>query len=184
MLLRPVLAQLHASDEKNKQKPWRVVFVMQANGFQPWAAQPKKLVATEAGPTKTVDLSLDDYELSEDMESLEDYKKLVTIIQRLSAANVRPSHSARFGALSGVLGRTAKAQTIDAALARLNPGTYPLVNLGGPRRTVRPKTASCGFAPLGDRTNPSARSSIRIWPTRPSSAKRPRRSTKEAGSWT
>lgn len=130
LLLRPVLDRMYADESPKKRKPWRVVFVMQANGFQPWAAQPKKLAATEAGPAKTVDLSLDDYELSEDMEPLKDYKKLVTIIQRLSGANMRPTHSARFGALSGVLGRTAKAQTIDAALARLNPGTYPIVNLG------------------------------------------------------
>lgn len=130
LLLRPVLDRLHAGEVAKRKKPWRVVFVMQANGFHPWAAQPKNLPITEAGPAKTVNLSLDDYELSEDMEPLKDYKKLVTIIQRLSGANVRPSHSARFGALSGVLGRTAKAQTIDAALARLSPGTFPMVNLG------------------------------------------------------
>jgi hypothetical protein len=137
LLLRPVLDRLHAGEEPKKQKPWRVVFIMQANGFQPWAAQPKKLVATEAGPAKMVDLSLDDYELSEDMEPLKDYKKLVTIIQRLSGADLRPSHSARFGALSGVVGRTAKAQTIDAALARLNPATYPIVNLGVATKDLR-----------------------------------------------
>ncbi len=130
LLLSPVLAQLHGGEEPKKRKPWRVVFVMQANGFQPWAAQPKGLPIAEAGPAKTVDLPLDDYELSEDMEPLKPYKRLVTIIQRLHGAELRPSHSARFGALSGVLGRSAKAQTIDAALARLNPGTYPLVNLG------------------------------------------------------
>mgnify|MGYP000467283028 CR=1 FL=1 len=64
------------------------------------------------------------------MEPLKSYKRLVTIVQRLQGANTRPSHSAMFGALSGVLGRKAKAETIDAALARVNPATYPLLNLG------------------------------------------------------
>lgn len=130
LLLRPLLQQLHAAEEGKKGKPWRVVFIMQSNGFQPWAAQPKDLPVKEGGPATTIDLSLDDYELSDDLEPLNDYKRLVTIIQRLQAAKLRPVHSAMFGALSGVQGRTAKAQSIDAALARLNPGTYPIVNLG------------------------------------------------------
>lgn len=131
LLLRPLLQQLHAAEEGKNVKPWRVVFIMQSNGFQPWAAQPKNLAVKEGGPAKTVDLSLADYDLPEDLEPLQEYKQLVTIIQRLQGVKLRPIHTAKFGALSGVPSRmTAKAQTIDAALARLNPGVYPLVNLG------------------------------------------------------
>ena len=98
LLLRPLLEQLHAADDGKRGKPWRVVIVMQSNGFQPWAAQPKDLPVKEGGPAKTVDLSLDDYVLPDDLEPLKDYKRLVTVIQRLQGAKMRPSHSAMFGA--------------------------------------------------------------------------------------
>ena len=57
LLLRPMLNQLYAEEGAKQEKPWRIVFVMQANGFQPWAAQPKDLPITEAGPAKTIDLT-------------------------------------------------------------------------------------------------------------------------------
>src|SRR5678815_2605776 len=131
LLLRPILDRIAAAEDRPKSKPWRIVFILQANGFQPWAAQPKGLAVKEGGPATTVDLPLADYELPDDLDPLKEYKQSVTIVQRLQGAKLRPTHTAKFGALSGVLGRgTPKAQTIDAALARINPGTYPLVNLG------------------------------------------------------
>jgi hypothetical protein len=130
LLLTPVLNQLRARAEGIERKPWRVVFILQANGFQPWAAQPKGLAITEAGPAKTADLPLEDYEFSADLEPVSLYKPQMTILQRLSGAHTRPCHSAGFGALSGTATRTAAAPTIDAALASLNPGPFPIVNLG------------------------------------------------------
>jgi hypothetical protein len=130
LLLGPVLNQLRARAEGKDRKPWRVVFVLQANGFQPWAAQPKGLEITPTGPAKTVDLPLEDYELPADLEPVSLYKPQMTIVQRLNGAHTRPCHSAGFGALAGVATRTPSAPTIDAVLASLNPGPFPIVNLG------------------------------------------------------
>src|SRR5436190_19140609 len=80
LLLRPILERIAAAEDRPKAKPWRVVFILQSNGFQPWAAQPKGLAVKE-GPAATVDLPLADYELPDDLDPLKEYKQSVTIIQ-------------------------------------------------------------------------------------------------------
>lgn len=131
-LLSPFLSRLAAGNAGPVAAPKRVVFILQANGFQPWAAQPKGLTRTEEGPTSVVDVPLTMYELPDDMAPLQPYAARTTIIQRLSGKHTYPHHSAWFGALSGVAGRRGKpeAETIDAAFAQMNPATFPLVNLG------------------------------------------------------
>lgn len=132
VILPPFLQRLRAA-ERGDAPPKRVVFVLQSNGFHPWAAQPQNLKRTENGPGEVVDLPLEDYDLSEDMKPLQEHRWRTTIIQRLHGEHCRPYHSARFGALAGKraheVGRVASAETIDARLARIHPATFPLVNL-------------------------------------------------------
>jgi len=135
VVLSPFLQRLQAADEGGN-PPKRIVFVLQSNGFHPWAAQPKKLQRTEAGPSDVVDLSLEDYDLSEDMTPLQPHRWRTTIIQRMHGEHCRPFHSAQFGALQGSVCKRSisrpkpTAETIDARLARIHPATFPLVNLG------------------------------------------------------
>ena len=112
--------------------PKRFVFVLQNNGFQPWAAQPAgREWKQEQSPDSVVDLPLADVELSEDLSPLEARKHRVTILQRLHGKHVKPFHGGGYGALSGAPKQSRPvAETIDGALAKALPGVFPMVGLG------------------------------------------------------
>lgn len=134
-LLLPVLHQLKLRAAGKMRAPLRFVFVLQSNGFQPWAAQPAGVELTDAGPDKVVDLPLADYKLPADLAPLKPHLRRVTILQHLSGRHTRPYHSAFHSALSGAARanmsvRTPSAMSIDAAVARRHPGVVPIVNVG------------------------------------------------------
>ena len=131
VLLPAMVRQLHAQTSATTM-PKRFVFVLQNNGFQPWAAQPNgRPWKRENGPQKVVDLPLDDLELSEDLSPLAACKQRVTILQRLQGKHVKPFHGGGYGALSGAPKQSRPvAATIDGALAREFPGVFPMVGLG------------------------------------------------------
>ena len=131
VLLPAMVRQLHAQTH-SATMPKRFVFVLQNNGFQPWAAQPNGMEwKRENGPNKVVDLSLEDLELSEDLSPLTPHKRRVTILQRLQGKHVKPFHGGGYGALSGAPNQSRPvAATIDGALAKEFPGVFPMVGLG------------------------------------------------------
>jgi len=131
VLLPAMVRQLHTQTD-TASMPRRFVFVLQNNGFQPWAAQPKgRPWKRENGPDGVVDLSLDDLELSKDLSPLTAHKKRVTILQRLQGKHCDPFHGGGYAALAGSpKSKRPLATTIDAALARKFPGVFPMVGLG------------------------------------------------------
>ncbi len=123
--------------ETSGRPPTRFVFVLQSNGFHPWAAQPQGLDRTEQGPDRPVMETLRDFEFTEDLSPLEPVKHRTTIIQRLNGAHTGPWHSALFAALAGTrrqkYDRPAPKDskvTVDAALALALPAKVPIVHLG------------------------------------------------------
>jgi hypothetical protein len=134
-LLLPMLRQLELQANGVQKFPLRFVFVLQNNGFHPWAAQPEGIELTDPGPDKVVDLPLEGHKLPADLSPLEAHKRRVTILQHLSAVHTVPFHSAFFSALSGarrlrMWDDTARAPTIDAVVARRSPGLLPILNIG------------------------------------------------------
>ena len=112
--------------------PKRFVFVIRSNGVLSSEIQPQGLehfVKTRghAGwQTKAHDYALADYELHHAMAPLEPLKKQVNVIQGLSGKMCRGSHEAGFGALGAYAGKsTPRAETIDAALAKVSGGVIP-----------------------------------------------------------
>ena len=112
--------------------PKRFVFVLQNNGFQPWAAQPKGMKwEKNNSPDRVVDLALAGLELSEDLSPLSRHKKRVTILQRLQGKHCKPFHGGGYAALAGSPKESRPvAETIDGALAKEFPGVFPIVGLG------------------------------------------------------
>ena len=131
VLLPSMLRQVRAQDDATT-LPKRFVFVLQNNGFQPWAAQPKGMEwDRENSPDQVIDLSLPELELSEDLSPLEPHKKRVTILQRLQGKHCKPFHGGGYAALAGSPKESRPvATTIDAALAKEFPGVFPIVGLG------------------------------------------------------
>lgn len=131
VLLPAMVRQLYAQDDAATM-PKRFVFVLQNNGFQPWAVLPKGMEwKRENGPDRVVDFSLSDRELSEDLSPLTPHKNRLTILQRLQGKHVKPFHGGGYGALSGAPKESRPvAATIDGALAKEFPGVFPLVGLG------------------------------------------------------
>ncbi len=131
VVLPAMLSQIHAQTNAATM-PKRFVFVLQNNGFQPWAVLPKGETWERANsPAKVIDRSLAGLELSEDLSPLTPHKKRVTILQRLQGKHVKPFHGGGYGALSGVAKNSRPgAATIDGALAAEFPGVFPIVGLG------------------------------------------------------
>jgi hypothetical protein len=134
-LLLPVLRQLQLEAAGPIKFPLRFVFVLQSNGFHPWAAQPEGVELTEAGPDKVIDLPLEKYKLPAGLAPLEPHKKRVSVVQHLSARHTMPFHTAYFSALSAAPRSrhdepTATARTIDAEMARRFPAVVPLLSIG------------------------------------------------------
>lgn len=131
VLLPAMVRQLYAQDN-SATMPKRFVFVLQNNGFQPWAVLPKGMEwKRENGPDRIIKFSLADHDLSEDLSPLSRHKDRVTILQRLQGKHVKPFHGGGYGALSGTpkASRPA-ATTIDGALAKEFPAVFPMVGLG------------------------------------------------------
>lgn len=139
-LLAPVVGRILA-DADGEPAPRRFVFVLQSNGFQPWAAQPKGLERTEEGPDKVTSYPLMGYELPDDLVPLDPWRHRMTIVQGLTGKHTTPWHSGGFSALSGTPRKrpeqVARGETIDAALAKALPAPVPLVNVGILNRPIK-----------------------------------------------
>lgn len=141
-LLNPFLNRLDAhADGKAAVAPKRFVFVLQNNGFQPWAAVPTGWDWSASGPDKPSARPLAGATLPDDLSPLQPHLAKTTIVHRLNGVHSKPYHGGFFGALSGSTEarREPKAQTIDAALGSAQPGIFPMIGLG-----IDPRGAGVG----------------------------------------
>lgn len=141
VLLSPVLRQIHAQ-VRGDAPPLRFVFVLEGNGRWPKFMQPSGIEWSDGQYHTRVPKLIDQPLTAENkfprgLAPLETIKDRVTVIQGLSAKMCAPgSHSANYGALGCCPGTAPDGtikpltETIDAALARVLPGVFPLLHLG------------------------------------------------------
>jgi hypothetical protein len=134
VVFSPLLRSLQAQADGTYSSPKRVVFVLFDNGFHESAAQP---IGVPLESDQARDLALKPLELPKDIQPFAPYKDRLTIVQGLRGSHLSPNHGAGFGALSGVAGglgedkfRRVVAESIDAAIAKVMPGIFPLLVLG------------------------------------------------------
>ncbi|QDU98821.1 DUF1552 domain-containing protein [Lignipirellula cremea] len=131
LVLSPLLQKLQAEAAGTEEMPRRFVFMLQPQGLQSWAVLPQEIDRPSSGVERKVVRSLNELTLADDVQPLKRYKDRVSILQGLNGKHVYPYHGGQFGALGGFLkGRTPAGETIDAALAKAYPATFPLVGLG------------------------------------------------------
>lgn len=134
IVLSPLLRTAAAQADGSYTVPKRVVFVLFDNGFHEIGAQPEGV--SLAGDT-TRQRPLEPLTLPHDIAPFTPWKDRLSIIQGLRGHHLSPNHGAGFGALSGAPGglgedkfRRVVAESIDAAIARVMPGIFPLLVLG------------------------------------------------------
>lgn len=132
VLLAPILRELEAHATGMAAPPKRFVFMLQSQGLQGWAVQPKEIERKiHVGVESITDRPWAELTLSDDMAPLAPFKDRVTVVQGLNGHHVFPYHGGPYGALGGFLkGRTPAGRTIDAALAQTQPAVFPLLGLG------------------------------------------------------
>ena len=142
-LLWPVLSRVQA-EARGGPLPKRVVFFLEGNGLPAEHLQPVGIARREipnmrnpqvkqSAEESLVDqrLSADGIKLPEPLAPLARHVKRLTILQGLSGRVCGGGHSNDYGALGAYSGNSgAKDITIDAALARANPGVFRHVALG------------------------------------------------------
>ena len=141
-LLSPLISRLEA--ETQGKKPVRFVFLVEGNGLPAEHIQPVGITRQEmpnmrnpqvkqSGEDQLIDLKLsaNGHSLPEPLAPLARHVDRLTIMQGLSGRVCGGGHSNDFGALGAYsAGSGAKDITIDAALARANPGIFQHVALG------------------------------------------------------
>ncbi len=113
--------------------PQRFVFVLFENGLREYEVQP---VGLPLGTEQLRVRSLEALKLPElVIDPFAPFQDRMTLIQGLRGAHLNPNHGAGYGALSGLPQapadkRRVRAESIDAALAQIAPGLFPIVVLG------------------------------------------------------
>jgi hypothetical protein len=113
--------------------PKRFVFVLFENGLRESEVQPE---GVPLGSEKLRVTALDSFKLpAKVIDPFEPYKDRLTLLQGLRGTHLNPNHGAGYGALSGLPQapadkRRVRAESIDAALALIAPGLFPVVVLG------------------------------------------------------
>jgi len=150
VVFSPLIRSLAAQVEGKYQRPKRVVFILFDNGFHEPGAQPAGVPLE--GETRR-ELPLGPLTLPKDIDPFAPYKDRMLILQGLRGEHVSPSHGAGFGALTGMPGGGGEekygrvlAESIDAALARLEPGIFPILALGVDPGRPQTSTVYCSSA--------------------------------------
>jgi len=164
VVFSPLIQSLAAQVEGKYTPPKRFVFVLTDNGFYEDSAQPVG-VPLEGDLRQ---LPLGPLTLSKDIDPFVPYKDRLLIVQGLRARHLHPDHGAGFGALSGVTSpgaakfSVAAAESIDAAIARVRPGIFPLLVLG--IAPGSPSISSFYASSAWGRGGPSRPSAVPSWP--------------------
>lgn len=137
-LLTPLITRLEAEAAGEARLPKRVIFVLQANGFQTHASLPNGHQSPRGGPDHPTAVPLANLELPEGLAPLTPFKDQLTIVHKLSGFHSSPYHTSGYAALAGTRKSLSPvAETIDAALAKKLPAVFPLVCLGLDDRSNR-----------------------------------------------
>jgi hypothetical protein len=130
-LARSLTAQ--AAGAAEPPAPKRFVFVLFENGLRESEVQPlgvpmasEKIRVTPLEPLALPEKVIDPFT---------PFKDRMTLIQGLRGTHLNPNHGAGYGALSGLPQapadkRRVRVESIDAALAHISPGLFPVVVLG------------------------------------------------------
>ena len=128
LLLAPLLQKVAAAAEGKVTPPKRVIFFVFDNGFKDDGAVP---VGTDLVSDKTRQFSLKGHKLPLDIEPFAPFQDRMTLLHGLRS-HTAVDHGGFFAALSGSAGQkqTPQAESIDAAIAKIAPGVFPLLHLG------------------------------------------------------
>ena len=128
LLLAPLLQKIAAAADGNVTPPKRVIFFVFDNGFKDDGAVP---VGTDLVSDKTRQFSLKGHKLPLDIEPFAPFQDRITLLHGLRS-HTAVDHGGFFAALSGSAGNkhTPQAESIDAAIAKIAPGVFPLLHLG------------------------------------------------------
>ncbi|MEX2214169.1 MAG: DUF1552 domain-containing protein [Phycisphaeraceae bacterium] len=143
LVLSPFVQRLQAA-AAGKAAPKRFVFVVESNGVRPEQLAPSGIKRNARnqgpfnGPAEFVEVALADRDLPMSLEPVKPWKDRVTIVQGLSGRINGGGHSNNFGALGcfPTKGESTNVagETIDGALAKINPGVFPHIGLGISKR--------------------------------------------------
>lgn len=132
ILLAPLLQKIAAAAEGKATPPKRVIFLLFDNGFHERGAVPEGIPLQSADRRQ---LPLGTGKLPFDLEPFEPFRDRMTILHGLhTLTNV--GHGGGFNSLAGIPCNDAakyvspQAISIDAAIAKTNPGLFPLLGLG------------------------------------------------------
>jgi len=128
LLLAPLLQKVAAAADGNVTPPKRLIFFVFDNGFKDDGAVP---VGTDLVSDKTRQFSLKGHKLPLDIEPFAPFQDRITLLHGLRS-HTAVDHGGFFAALSGSAGNkhTPQAESIDAAIAKIAPGVFPLLHLG------------------------------------------------------
>ncbi len=128
LLFAPLLQKIAAAADGNVTPPKRVIFFVFDNGFKDDGAVP---VGTNFVSDTTRQFSLKGHKLPLDIEPFAPFQDRITLLHGLRS-HTAVDHGGFFAALSGSAGNkhTPQAESIDAAIAKLAPGVFPLLHLG------------------------------------------------------
>ena len=128
LLLAPLLQKVAAAAEGKVTPPKRVIFFVFDNGFKDDGSVP---VGTDLVSDKTRQFSLKGHKLPLDIAPFAPFQDRITLLHGLRS-HTAVDHGGFFAALSGSAGNkhTPQAESIDAAIARIAPGVFPLLHLG------------------------------------------------------
>ena len=128
LLLAPLLQKVAAAAEGKVTPPKRVIFFVFDNGFKDDGSVP---VGTDLVSDKTRQFSLKGHKLPLDSAPFAPFQDRITLLHGLRS-HTAVDHGGFFAALSGSAGNkhTPQAESIDAAIARIAPGVFPLLHLG------------------------------------------------------
>lgn len=142
--LAPLLSRIEARAAGKPVTAKRFVFVVESNGVRPEQLAPSGVTRKPRdqrelnGPEALLDEPLKDKDLPFSLEPVKAWKDKLLIVQGLSGRICGGGHSNNFGALGCFPTRGESTEvlgeTIDGALARAVPGTFPHIGLGISKR--------------------------------------------------
>ena len=136
LLLAPLLQKVAAAADGNVTPPKRLIFFVFDNGFREIDGTLPEGVPLESNELRQIPLK--GLKLPLDIKPFGPFQDRMTILHGLRS-HTQVGHGGFFAALSGSAAdkHTPQAESIDAAIAKIAPGVFPLLHLGiGPHVTT------------------------------------------------
>lgn len=129
LVFSPLLQKVAAQAAGTYVPPKRVIYFTFDNGWDAGGSIPEA-IAPNTETTKQV--SLAGLKLPADLEPFAPFQDRLTIVEGLQGRHCAMGHGSGYGALSGIAGshNAPMGETIDSAVAKINPSVIPLLVLG------------------------------------------------------